>query len=140
MSRRCSMRRSDANDRHGAVLVVVLVCLLVIMAILASMLKGTLLAHRQLHKERNLRQTELLLQAGSDRARYRVANDTNYRGETWNLPADAIADKGPGRVTIEVSPADGQAAQTAKIVAEYPLGDETSIRRSRTFQFPTQKP
>jgi hypothetical protein len=109
------------------------------MGILGSMLKGTLLAHRQLHSERDLRQTDLLLQAGSDRARYRLASETNYRGETWSLPANAIADNGHGRVTIEISPADGQAARTAQVVAEYPLGGETSIRRSHTFQFLTQK-
>ena len=115
-----------------------LVCLLVVMGMLGTMLQGTLRAHRQLHRERDLRQTELLLQAGSDRAVYRLANETNYRGETWNLPADAIADKGEGRVTIEISPVDGQAARKAKVVAEYPLGGETSIRRSRTFQVLTQ--
>ena len=134
------MSRADASERRGAVLVATLVCLLVVMGMLGTMLQGTLRAHRQLRRERDLRQTELLLQAGSDRAVYRLANETNYRGETWNLPADAIADKGEGRVIIEISPVDGQSARKAKIVAEYPLGGETSIRRSRTFQVLTQKP
>jgi hypothetical protein len=119
--------------------VAALVCLVVVMGILGSMLKGTLLAHRQLHSERDLRQTELLLQAGSERARFRLANETNYRGETWNLPSDAIANNAQGRVTIEVSPGNGQATRKVQIAAEYPLGAETSIRRSRTFQILIQK-
>src|SRR2546423_6395914 len=98
-----SRSRAHASDRQGAVLVAALVCLLVVMAMLGAMLKGTLLAQRQLHRERDLRQTELLLQAGSDRAAYRLASDANYRGETWNLPANVIADNGEARITIEAS-------------------------------------
>lgn len=145
MKRQTSIRsrstsRAVASERQGTVLVAALVCLLIVMGMLGSMLQGTLRAHRQLHRERDLRQTELLLQAGSDRAVYRLANETSYRGETWNLPADAIAENGAGRVTIEISPADGQATLKAQVVAEYPLGGETSIRRSRIFQVPTRKP
>jgi hypothetical protein len=101
------------------------------------MLQGTLRGHRQLHRERDLRQTEFLLQAGSDRAVFRLQSDTNYIGETWNLPAETFGDRGEGRVTIEISPVDGQAARRVQVVAEYPLGGETSIRRSRTFQVPS---
>ena len=131
---------ANTDERRGTVLVAAIVCLLVVMGILGSMLKGTLLAHRQLHRERDLRQAEFLLQAGSDRAVYRLANNTTYRGESWNLAADTIANKGSGRVTIEILPTDGQSARKVQVVAEYPLEGETSIRRSRTFQVPIQKP
>jgi type II secretory pathway component PulK len=131
---------AGTSNRGGAVLVAALVCLLVVMGMLGTMLQGALQSHRQLRRERDLRQTELLLDAGCDRALHRLANETDYRGETWNVPADAFADKGEGRVTIEISPKDGQTARKAHVVAEYPLGDETSIRRSRTFQVLTQKP
>jgi hypothetical protein len=130
--------RAEAMERRGTVLVAVLVCLLVVMGILANMLKGTLRAHRQLHRERDLRQTELLLQAGSDRAAFQLASDPKYSGETWNLPADTFVDKGEGRVTIQISPVEGQAARRVYLMAEYPFGGELSIRRSRTFQLPTQ--
>jgi hypothetical protein len=110
------------------------------MAILSAMLLGALRAHRQLHRERDLRQTELLLQAGTERAVFRLAGDPNYRGETWELPAASIANSGNGRVTIEVSAAAGQNTKTAKVVAEYPLGNEWSIRRSRTFPIQSSLP
>jgi hypothetical protein len=129
-----------ASDRQGTVLVTALVCLLIVMTMLGAMLKGTLLAQRLLHRERDLRQTELLLQAGIDRTVYHLAIDANYRGETWNLPANALADNGQGRVTIEVSPTEGAPVSNVKVVAEYPLRGETSIRRSRTFQVPSQNP
>jgi hypothetical protein len=137
---RRSICPAKTSERRGTVLVAALVCLLVVMGILGAMLQGTLRAHRQLHRERDLRQTELLLQAASDRARYRLSNEPDYRGETWELPADAIAEKGAGRVIIEISPPVGQSARKAQLVAEYPLGGETSIRRSRTFQIQTQSP
>ena len=130
--------RSRSHERHGAVIIAALVCLLVVMAILGTMLRGTLRNYRYVRSERDLRQAELLLQAGSDRAVNRLANDANYRGETWKLPSDAIAGSGDGRVTIEITPATGKAAGNAKILAEYPFGGETSIRRSVVFQIPVQ--
>jgi hypothetical protein len=113
---------------------------LVVTAILTAMLLRAVRAHRQLHRERDLRQTELLLQAGSDRAISRFSNNPSYRGETWELPAASIANSGNGRVTIEVAANAGQKTSTATVVAEYPFGDEWSIRRSRTFQIQSQLP
>ena len=86
VARNISNSQVDSSKRRGTVLVAALVCLLVVMAMLGAMLRGTLRAHRELHNERDLRQTELLLQAGSGRAVFRLAKDANYRGETWSLP------------------------------------------------------
>jgi type II secretory pathway component PulK len=138
-ARKLSRSPADSPDRRGTVLIAALVCLLIVMAMLGTMLQGALRAHRQMRSERDLRQTELLLQAGSDRAAYRIANDANYRGETWTLPAGAIAENREAQVTIEAARPDGQTAWKIKVLAEYPLGGETSIRRSRTFQVPPQK-
>jgi Tfp pilus assembly protein PilX len=133
----CTRRHS--RERRGAVIVASLVCMLVVMAILGAMLRGTLRNFRQMRSERDLRQAELLLEAGSQRAAHKLAADSNYRGETWNLPADAIAGAGEGRVTIEVTPTAGTTPSNAKIVAEYPLGGQTSIRRSLVVQIPSQQ-
>jgi hypothetical protein len=135
-----SISRDNASERQGTMLVAVLVCLLVVMGMMGTVLQGALRAHRQLHRERDLRQTELLLQAGHDRALSRLESETNYRGETWNLPAETFANQAAGRVTIEISPAKGQSAPQAQVVAEYPLTGESSIRRTRTFQIPPSRP
>ena len=131
---RCRGRR----PRRGAVLVAALVCMLVVMMILGSMFQGVMRARRQLHRERDLRQTELLLQAGCDRAAYQLSNADDYHGETWNLPADMVVGAGRGRVTIETTRSGSQPTWEVKVVAEYPQGSDTSIRRSRTFQLPIQ--
>ena len=134
-----SAQRATSPKRSGVVIIAALVCLLVVMAILGAMLRGTLRNYREMRSERDLRQTELLLQAAHGRVLRRIKNDAEYRGETWNLPADEIAGTGEGRVTIEITPATRQAAGNAKVVAEYPLGGETSIRRSLVFQIPVKR-
>jgi len=131
------MRRLS-RERRGTVIVAALVCMLVVMAILGAMLRGTLRNFRQMRNERNLRQAELLLEAGSQRAAYKLAADTNYHGETWNLLTEALAGAGEGRVTIEIMPAAQAGLRNAKVLAEYPLGGQTSIRRSIVFQIPAQ--
>lgn len=124
------------HRRRGAVLVAALVSMLLVMAMLASMLQGTLRARRQLHVARDLRQTELLLQAGAERAALRLARDDAYRGETWTLPAAAFAGRAEAQVTTEASRESDQAPWQVRVVAEFPLGSDASIRRSREFHIP----
>jgi len=125
--------------RRGTVLVAALVCLLIVMALLGSMLQGSLRARRQMHVQRDLRQCELLLQAGALRAAQRLATQAEYRGETWAVPAEQIVGAGEGQVTIAATrDADDQPWQLS-VVAEYPLSGECSIRRSRTFSIPVKR-
>ncbi len=131
-------RRTDGVRHRGVVLVATLVCLLIVMMMLGAMLRGAMRAHRQQRNERDFQQTELLLQAASDRAAFRLANEAKYRGETWELPGNAIVGTDAGRITIDASRVNGQPIWEVKVLAEYPLGRETSIRRSRTFQVPIQ--
>jgi hypothetical protein len=119
--------------------VAALVCLAIIVAMLGSMLVAALAASRQLRAERDLRQCELLVQAGADRAAYRLAAERSYRGETWTVSADKLAGVGDGKVTIELDSRPEQNAQQLHILAEYPAGGETSIRRSRTLTIPSKQ-
>lgn len=137
---KCRCRRPC---RSGAVLAAALVCLLIVMGLLAGMLKGALRERRQMRQERDLRQTELLVEAGADRAAIRLAADDSYAGETWSVPAEEIIGLGGGKVLIEVT-RDASAAERedapwlVRVVAEYPLGGETSIRRTRSFTVNSQ--
>jgi hypothetical protein len=140
MPRISTNRPRAARQRRGVVLVAALVCLLVVMALLGSLLLGTLRTSRQLHVERDLRQCELLLQAGVDRAAFRLAKELDYRGETWTLPAATIAGTGDGLVTVEVNRAADDQLPQLSIVAEYPVDGEHSIRRSRTILIQSQTP
>ncbi len=130
--RRWPRRRVAAS--RGAVLVAALVCLLVVMGIIGGMLRGALGARRQLHAERDLRQTELLVEAGADRAVLRLAVEPSYNGETWQIPSDQIINRGDAIVTIRASRSSVDKPWQVRVVAEYPAGSELSIRRSRTFE------
>jgi hypothetical protein len=130
-------RNCRHGRRHGVILFVALLCLLIVMTILGQMLKTSMQAQRQLHPERDLRQTELLLQAGADRAAYRLAKEKSYSGETWHLPADAVAGTAAGQVTIQVSRGSTAKSWHVHVLAEYPLGGALTIRRSQTFQVET---
>jgi Tfp pilus assembly protein PilV len=122
----------SARRQRGSVLIAALVCLLIVSALLGSMLLAALQASRQIRKERDRRQCELLLQAGAERAAFRLAQQPEYAGETWNLPPDSIIGMGAGQVTIAVTRPAERPPQI-DVVAEYPLDGERSIRRSRTL-------
>lgn len=130
--------RKPTRSRRGLVLIAALVCLLVSMAIVGSMLQGAIRARRQLHTERDLRQTELLLQAGFERSVAKLAADADFAGDAWELSAEGIIGRGAGRVTTEINRANDGNDSTWQIhvVAEYPLGRDFPIRRSQSFTVP----
>jgi len=129
-----------ARVRRGAVLVAALVCMAIVMTMIGAMLLAVQRTGRQAHIERDLRQCEWLLEAGLDRAAYRLACEADYRGETWMLPSTEIVGSGDGQVTTEVSASTEEKRQLLRIVAEYPTGSECSIRRSRTIVLPFKTP
>ena len=124
-----TQRRSQ--DR-GAVLVCVIVCVAIATLLLAGMLKNTLLTRRQIRTERHARQTEWLVQAGAERAAFRLASDAEYNGERWALSADAMAGADSGVVTISVNH-DQEDHARVQVIAEYPSDNVFSIRRTREF-------
>jgi type II secretory pathway component PulK len=121
--------------RRGLVVVAALVCLLIVTSIVTSMLRHTLDVRRHLRAERDRRQVELLVAAGVSRAVQRIAADARFRGDTWNLRADEIVGRGDARVTSNIAAAENDGWQV-HVVAEYPLGRDFPIRRSRTFSIP----
>jgi hypothetical protein len=115
------------------VLVAALVCLLIVMSMLGTLLRTTLRTGRQLHVERDRQQAEFLLQAGADRAAQLFASKPEFRGDTWTLPAEEILGQGGGTVTTSLTRESDEVPWQLHVVAEYPLGRDFSIRRSRTF-------
>jgi len=114
------------------VLICVVASLAVAAVLAAAMLKSTLLTMRQIRTEGRLRQAQWLVQAGAERAAFRLTSDPEYTGEQWSLTADAIVGTDPGLVTISVTrPSKDRAS--VRVVAEYPSGEATSIRRTRDF-------
>jgi type II secretory pathway pseudopilin PulG len=126
-------RRCKPRVCSGMMVIAALTCLLIASAIVVSTVQSAIRLRRQLHAERNLRQTELLLTAGAERAAKRLSQDANFGGDAWELPADAIIGGGAGRVTTVVSRIENRQAWSVHVVAEYPLNRDFTVRRSRTF-------
>jgi hypothetical protein len=124
--------------------VAALVSLLIAMALLGTMLQAAVQSRRQLRIERDLRQCELLQRAGIDRAAAQIARQPDYAGETWVVPAGALGREHQAHVTVRIPTDSTTPTRRIEILAEYPYGDETSIRRSFTATFtprtsPTQE-
>lgn len=126
---RQTQKAEGTRRKKGSVLVAALVALLIVMSLLGTMLLAAVQSRRQLHAERDLRQCELLLRAGMDRTAVTLVRDSAYEGETWLVPASALT-SGEARVTVRVSAAAAGNQKQVEITAEYPLGDEWSVRRS----------
>ena len=120
--RRDRLLRAHKPGRHGMMVIVALVCLLVVMSIVGSMLKNAIFTRRELLTERDRRQSELLLQAGANRAAIRLNADPSFQGDTWDLPAAAIASSGNGRVVTAVTRSEDSRTWDIAVIAEYPLG------------------
>ena len=136
---RC-VQRPPGRRPTGSILFAALICLLVVMSMVAAMLKSALSARRQIRVERNLRQTELLLHAGAERAAFRLSHDDIYHGETWSIPAAELSGQDAGQVEIQASQDSETTKWRVHLVAEYPFGSERSIRRSLTVIVPSYTP
>jgi hypothetical protein len=141
------MKQTAPRQRRGTALIAALVCLVVVMALLGNMLVGALRIGRQMRGERDRRQCELLLQAGLDRAALRASAAAPYAGEVWDVPSAEIGGTGDGQVTIHVSRQGDTPprsppleALSIRVLAEYPVGSDSSIRRSRTVQLQNTTP
>ena len=132
------VQRKALTARRGAVLVTALVCLVVVMAMIGTMLEVAIRARRQLHTERDLRQTELLLQAGSELAAMRLASGEDYEGEIWAPGSDSLPR--PAQVTIEVKRVPETPSWHVSVVAEYPADSDQSVRRSQSFFYQAALP
>ena len=116
-----------------------LVLLLVIALIAASMLRVAVTYRDRTRSQERAMQSELLADAGVDRAYARLAEDPSYRGERWDIPAEALglAATGPGagpaavvRIRVE-SDSPGGASRMLRVQADYPPDEPRRVRSSR---------
>jgi len=129
------MRQRHPNRRRGLTLVPALVCLVVASLLCAALIKK---AHTQRELVRSAEhqvQAEWLAESGLERAVARLAADRAYPGETWNIPSDMLGNQGAGTgvVRIVVSSVNEPTARKVWVEADYPSGDESRARQSRTL-------
>lgn len=139
-AKRNGRRSRPLARRRGALMIVALACLLISLSLLASMIQGALRDRRSLRSLRDQRQTHWLVQSAADRAAYRLANEPDYRGETWKPLVGDGELAAMGEVVVETTrDADGDPWQV-RIVAEFPAGAVPSVRQTHTFEISTVPP
>ena len=134
MSTRAKQLRTPYR-RTGVVLICVIACLAITMSLVGSAVRSTLMVRKQLRVEHHRRQAVWLVQAGVERAAFRIQQDENYAGEEWDLSASAMNTRHPALVAISAQPVDRRFE--VKVTAEYPAGNLQSVRHSQTFYVDT---
>ena len=122
-------RATAAADRHGAMLLIMMICLLLTTMIGGSLLKLALTQRKQ-SRRANLRlQAAWLAESAIDRAAAQIGNDAAYSGEQWELPAESFGQRRPGSVRIQVETAPNKPTRRyVTVVADYPSGTDQRAR------------
>lgn len=77
------MKRTERSDRKGVILICVIACLAVSSVLVALAVQSSLRGRREARLQLQLRQTELLCEAGVMRAAKQFQNSASYSGEQW---------------------------------------------------------
>lgn len=124
---------SPPRRRRGVVLVCVLVCLSIATTLVASSTAAILKQRRLLRSERDLRQVELLVDAGRLRGVERFRRDAAYHGETWRLAEGVMPTFGAATVRINVITRSDADTADLLVVATLEPASNQPVRRSRTY-------
>lgn len=123
--------RRNKPQRRGVMVVLVLSCLLLVMALLATMVKSTLMHRSQLRTEKHARQAQLMVEAGLVRAIQELQSNPDYQGETWSL--GSLAGK-EARVSIAIRQSE-DTVPTILVTAQFPGDGTHSVRRSTEIPY-----
>ena len=133
------MKKPHRNPRGGALLICVLVCLLVASAMVTATTRSALQSRRNVRLQHQMRQTELLLDAGVLRAASQLQLSDDYEGETWR-PKGALDRFDNPLVEIRISSGEQQDdSRRVEVIASLGVSDDpkrtnaTLTRRTHTF-------
>jgi|GEM_PF-1010355 len=121
------------RSRQASVLVCVLVSLAVAMGLVTSTVRRALETRRAVRTQHQVRQTELLLAAGIERARRQCQTTPVYSGETWELVPEAIPNIEFALVEIEITSAPESLQRQVRVTARLSVAPHQTIQRSHFF-------
>jgi type II secretory pathway pseudopilin PulG len=141
------MKRHPREAREGVVLVCVIACLVVAAALVALAVQSSLRGRREARLQLQLRQTELLCEAGVLRAAKQLETSDHYSGEQW-LPELDLENYHDAAVAIEVTDGDQgtspSQASTKNVVViaklDSYLDQDGPMQRTHKFIFKVQTP
>ena len=134
-------RQSRQTCRAGFVSIAVLIALLVIGLVCAGLLKVALARRTEVVMEERRLQAGWLAESGVDRAVARLAASAAYDGETWEIPAEDLGNRGAATVAIRVERVpDRPDRRKVRVQADYPTGSDLRSRQSREIIVAVQSP
>lgn len=127
-------RNIDAARRRGTVIVCVLACLVIGSMLAATTMQAALQGRREVRLQRQLRQTELLCEAGVIRAAQQLTQSADYTGEEWR-PALDIPAFFDAQVVITVDNIQDSPVLQITVVARLDSSSDNDgpMQRSHTF-------
>jgi len=122
------------NRRQGGVAVIALICLSLLGLIIAGLLRVDLGRRGQIRAVEHRLQADWLVEAGLERAAARIAQNADYEGESWRIPAEALGGRS-AIVLIEVESTDRGNLKSVRVRSDYPAdgAPESRVRRTKTF-------
>jgi hypothetical protein len=112
--------------------VAVLVCLIIMTLIAGAVLKVASAHRGQIRAQERRLQAEWLAEAGIQRALARLAADSGYAGETWEVSARDLDSTEGARIAIAVERVpDDRGRRKIRVQADYPRDPPRRARYSR---------
>ncbi len=131
-----TVRSTSQNPRHGAVMVVAMICLMLVMLILGSLLKLARTHHDQRQWAETKSQATWLAESSIDRAANRLAADSAYGGELWEIPAADLDGRHAGTAKITVTEsADLADVRVVKVEAIFPANATRFAKRTKQLLY-----
>ena len=132
--------REITQTRKGSVLIVVLVCLGFAATLMMGALRMGLQQRRQSRNERDLLQTEWLLDAGVRLAVQKLTADKDFDGQTATFD-QGLQPEHEGVIKIQVyDQPDEKDSRLVSVVATLERAEgQFAIKRSHQFEFPSSK-
>lgn len=129
------MKKSTLKSRSGTVLICVLACLGIVITLVMTTVQTSLRGRREVRMQRQLIQTELLCEAGVQRAVRQFGKSREYRGEIW-LPKLGTRSFESAMIEIRIGPSQEDAqSMRAEVVATLASTADSNDRMQRSHVF-----
>ena len=126
--------QNKAPSRNaGSIVICVLGCMVVVTGLIATMTHSALQARRDMRSQHRLRQTELVLEAGVQRATDRLSSDREYMGESWQM-TEAILPSAD-EVIVEITVSEDNDSQQREVTVIAQLISSSQVQVKRTYRF-----
>lgn len=133
---RTHRRATNPCRRHGVTVIVVLALLAVATTLFGIWARSAIRQERQLRQREFQVQSYRLADAGIGRAIARLAADSDYTGETWNISAEDLGSRHAARVRITTENVASGDSALVRVTAEHPADAVYQVRHTAEASVP----